>query len=624
VSISTQLGSVPIPQSSADLRALALAAGQNVEAKVLGQVPGGATQVAIGRQVLSLQLPAPQPPGTALTLSVQQSDGQIRLALIAVRPPSTGPVSTPAVPTAATSIQLSAAALTSQGPTPPFPATASAQANTGSAATPQPVPAQAAPPSGGPAIVSTAPTAMSALPPTTSAGTAPGQLAHVAAPAANGAGPRPAAPTQSAPAGAPQAPVTPNQPPAGQANGPTSTPVQAASATGPSTPQAGPLSGQSVASPPSPSTAPLRPTIPYSAAPLPAAAPNALLPGTTAAPSTQSQPVQQATASTQVGQHAPAPGGPVSAPAAVPPLVSASPQAMLHQMVHTAALRQDSILGLTAAMTAMAGKVALPEPVAKAMQHVLAQRLPLGAKVDVASLQKAVRMSGIFQEAMLATGQAGSAAGDLKTSLLGLQRQLLSWLGAQAPVEQVSSVPPPVRGQVPRAKANATAPRTIPLDPQEAGKVLLDRTEAALSRLRLHQHASLPEPSTRSDGAQWSLDLPVVVAGHQALLQMQIHRDAEQDKARPEDRGWQVRFAINLDEAGEVGAQISLRGTATGVLLWADRAEVADQLSAGVEQLRDELTALGLSPGAVIVRAGSPVQQAQPSSVSGHFLDETR
>jgi hypothetical protein len=294
-------------------------------------------------------------------------------------------------------------------------------------------------------------------------------------------------------------------------------------------------------------------------------------------------------------------------------------------MVQSAAPRQDSVVGLMNAITAMAGKVIVPEPVAKAMQQVLAQRLSVdGTRLDGAGLQKAVQQSGIFQEALITAGQARGAAGDMKTSLLGLQKQLLSWLGNQVPVEEISSLPPPIRGQVPRAKANSAAPRAIPLDPLEAGKVLLDRTDAALSRLRLHQNASLPEPATRHDGAQWSLDLPVVVGGQQALLQMQIHRDTENDDTRPEDRGWQVRFAINLAEAGEVGAQISLRGVATSVLIWADNADVADRLAVEIDALRAELSAVGLSPGAVIVRAGSPVTPAAPPSTGGHFVDATR
>ncbi len=359
--------------------------------------------------------------------------------------------------------------------------------------------------------------------------------------------------------------------------------------------------------------------MPYLAAP---GAPPALQ----ASANTFSQPVQQATPTTSVGQHPAAPAGPQPGAVAARPLAAApNVQAALNQMVHTAAPRQDSVLSLLSAMTAIAGKVAVPEPVAKAMQQVLAQRVPLdGPRVDGTVLQKAVQQSGIFQEALIASGQARGAAGDMKSSLLSLQRQLLSWLGNQAEVEQVSSLAPPVRGQVPRAKPNVAAPRSLPLEPLDAGKVLLERTDAALSRLRLHQNASLPEPAARQDGAQWSLDLPVLMAGQQALLHMQIHRDPDKEDGRPEDRGWQVKFAMHLDEVGEVGAQISLRAGTAGVLIWADRADTAAMLSANLDGLRAGLAEVGLAPSSVLVRAGTPAAPPQVPSAAGHFVDATR
>ncbi|NLX41888.1 MAG: flagellar hook-length control protein FliK [Chloroflexi bacterium] len=290
-------------------------------------------------------------------------------------------------------------------------------------------------------------------------------------------------------------------------------------------------------------------------------------------------------------------------------------------MVQQALPRQDSIVALTSALAGVVGRIALPQEVVKAAQQVLGQAMTLdGGKLDGATIQNAVRNSGIFQEAMLANGQ-GKAAGDMKSSLLGLQRQLGAWLGGQAPVDQLSKVPPQLKGIIPRARLAPMAPPDLPDDPELVGKILLERTEAALSRMRLHQSASLPDPGAQRNEAQWSLDLPVNLAGQQTLLQMQIHRDPEGDATRPEDRGWQVRFAINLSEAGEVGAQISLRGKATGVLLWAEDAGTADLLSSGVEALRAELEAVGLMPGAVVVRAGAPSQPVQQTPRSGNLVD---
>jgi hypothetical protein len=336
------------------------------------------------------------------------------------------------------------------------------------------------------------------------------------------------------------------------------------------------------------------------------------------------------------GQHMPSSGTPTAgvvapqaASSATPkagPLPAATPQAALAQMVQQSLPRQDSILGLTTALTAIAGKVALPEPVAKAAQQVLGQRLQLdGVKLGGAAVRAAMLQSGVFQEALLASGQGQAAAGDLKTALLGLRQGLGAWVGNQAPVAQVGSVAPPLRGQVPRARAGDGQLPDLPDDPAEMGKVLLERTEAALSRLRLHQNASLPDPNPGRQDTQWNMDLPVVVGGQQQVLHMQIQRDAEQDAERIEERGWQVRFAINLAERGEVGAQITLRNTVTGVSLWADQPDTALSLARAVDDLRETIAETGLVAGAIVVRSGPPTAPAiQPGGKSGHYVDATR
>ncbi|MBD8064744.1 flagellar hook-length control protein FliK [Devosia sp. PTR5] len=283
---------------------------------------------------------------------------------------------------------------------------------------------------------------------------------------------------------------------------------------------------------------------------------------------------------------------------------------------------QNSVVALTAALSAAVGQVALPEPVLKAAQQVLGQRLVLdGGKLDGTSIREAVRTSGVFQESLIATGRVSLAAADTKTALLGLRQALVSWLGARAPVEPVAHVPPPVRGHTPRAR-NGVRPGPLPLDPVEAGKHLLDRTEQALARLRLHQQASLPEQSVKAD-AQFSLDLPVMVAGQQSLLHMQIHGDPQQTEQDSPGRGWQVRFALNLSGIGEVGAQISMRGRAAGLMLWTENAEVASLLQDDVAALRAELNAVGVEVGSIVVR-GAPPPAEPAKGGAGVNLDAVR
>ena len=537
------------------LRALAQAAGQTVEARIVGPAANGATPVQLGQQTLNLHLPAPHPPGTVLTLAVQQAAGQLRLAVLSARPPApaAAPASPPPAGAPATSVQLSPAALAG---TPP-----------------------AASPSAPPAVP----------------------------PAPPGAAPLPAAPSIGAAAIAAPASPSPSSPP------PSSPPPGAGSV---------PLPG------PAPAPAgPLPQSMPYAPA-SPAIAPGPATPAAASA-ATALPPLAQAAPGGTVGQHPPAPAPPprfsAPTPPSSPPAAGMSAPAALARMVQEALPRQDSIVGLTRLLAAASGKVVLPEPVLKAARQLMA--LPLAAddgKLDAPSLQRAVRHSGIFQEALLASGRGALAAGDLKSALMSLRHSLGAWLGEQAPVAPVGSVAPPLRGNIPRARGGGEPLPDLPEDPHDLGRLLLGRTEAALARTRLHQNASLPEPGARPDApAQWSLDLPVVIAGQHHLLHMQIQREAEGDPSRPRERGWQVRFAIDFPDLGEVGAQISLRGKATGVMLWADRADTALLLSAGIEALRGELEAAGLMPGAVVVRTGAPPAQPVPAA-SGHFVDATR
>jgi len=312
--------------------------------------------------------------------------------------------------------------------------------------------------------------------------------------------------------------------------------------------------------------------------------------------------------------------GPTTQPASTSSPAT-TPQAALAQMVQSALPRQDSIANLMTALTAIAGKTALPEPVIRAAQQVLAGRVAVdGGKLDGAVLQKAVLNSGIFQEAKLANGQAQAPAmqADQKATLLALRQTLTTWLGPLASsVAPAMQLAPPMRGQGPRARV-AEAPRIDPdAPPAEIGKQLLERTEASLARLRLHQSASLPDLVAKT--ADWSMDLPILVGTQQTVLHLQIHRDAEDTSDAPTERGWQMRFALNLPQLGEVGAQVSMRGGATGVMLWATERETSEALESDLGALRQTLAATGLRAGAVIVRHGEPPMQA--AAASGHFLD---
>ena len=82
-----------------------------------------------------------------------------------------------------------------------------------------------------------------------------------------------------------------------------------------------------------------------------------------------------------------------------------------------------------------------------------------------------------------------------------------------------------------------------------------------------------------------------------------------------------MRFAIAFPALGEVGAQVSLRGSATGVMLWADEPATAVSLDAELPALRAALASVGLQAGTVFVRQGAPLQLTP--APSGHFVDSS-
>jgi hypothetical protein len=269
-------------------------------------------------------------------------------------------------------------------------------------------------------------------------------------------------------------------------------------------------------------------------------------------------------------------------------------------------------------LAAVTGKVPFPAPVVEAMRKVLAAQLPLDpGKLDGPTLAKAISASGLFQEAKLGQGQVPSGL-DQKTALLALRQSLASWLAPQASAQPIAQTLPPMRGQVPRARPSEIAPVDTEAHAEELGKQIFERTEESLSRLRLHQNASMPDPVAR-DAADWSMDLPVLVGTQQSVLHLQIRRYGESSGVAPGERGWQMRFAISLPQLGEVGAQVSLRGGATGVMLWATERETSGSLETHLPALRQTLAEIGLRPGSILVRHGEP--PASPPTGSGHFLD---
>lgn len=378
------------------------------------------------------------------------------------------------------------------------------------------------------------------------------------------------------------------------------------------------------AAPPTASPQTARP-VTVSAAPAPSALPQAVVETSElAAPNTlllaQSVPRPAASAAdlprpTLVPQ-------PTAAPqthASQPPPPPATPQAALAQMLPEALSRQDSAGPLLMSLAAVVQKPGvLPEPVLRAALGVLAQRIIVsGGKVQVSQIEQAVARSGVTLEASLL--KAEPQPRDAKAGLLALRETLGRWIGGTpAPVlSGREAAPPPIKG-LPLRAVSVDAP-PLPDAAKEVGRLLHGETDAAVSRLKLMQLASLPDSDPGKPGASTlRMELPFLIGHELVMAQIQVGRDSPRREA-DRRRGWMMRFALNFSQTGEVGAEVGVLGKAVNVSLWAAEPETAVAMNETLPELARSLEAAGLKPGTMRIRHGAPAQPSRPAS--GRLLD---
>jgi hypothetical protein len=302
----------------------------------------------------------------------------------------------------------------------------------------------------------------------------------------------------------------------------------------------------------------------------------------------------------------------------------------------TAPSKPEGLGALLANLATLEGRLAqLPAPVANAARQFLGQQINLAkSRLTGERLQQAILGAGILgdgadAEGAVPVGQLGAPvkSDELKSSLLLLRKALLAWVGperAEASAALAKALPP-LRSGAPRAAridASLSADGDIA---EESGKSLLEQTDAALSRLR-PGHAGAAEHLNRADQAQpaprneWAGQVPLLLGQEAGLAQFQITRDGGSGGS-PEQRPWQVRFAINFSVIGEVGAHVLLRGQRASVTIWAERGETAEALEGMLPELMDAFTAVGLETGSIQCRQGVP----RPAPVAaGGLVDSVR
>jgi hypothetical protein len=299
------------------------------------------------------------------------------------------------------------------------------------------------------------------------------------------------------------------------------------------------------------------------------------------------------------------------------PTQPTTPQAALAQMLPEALAKQDSAGPLLAALaTAVERPNLLPEPILRAALGVLAQRVVVtDGKLPAAVLEAAVAKSGVLLEANLAGAEP--QLGDAKAGLLALRNVLARFLGEtpESPAAR-DAAPPPLKGLPLRAPAMDLAP--LPDTPRDALRALHGQADAAVSRTKLMQLASLPDADpAKPSQPTLRMELPFLIGHELVMAQLQISREGARREVSSK-RGWTMRFALNFSATGEVGAEVGLLGKAVNVALWAVEPETAEALNAALPELATALEALGLNPGAMRIRQGAPEPERPPS---GRLLD---
>ncbi len=305
------------------------------------------------------------------------------------------------------------------------------------------------------------------------------------------------------------------------------------------------------------------------------------------------------------------PSGPSQTP------VQPAPLAQVLADPAQAAARQNSIVPLLARLAALGPQLnALPPQAAQAIVRLLAMRLEAGG-LDGKALQGAVNAAGVL--ARPAVGTAATAP-TMKSALLQLRGGLSGVPGAA--IEAVAAVSgrphPPVNGDEARAVRAELPP---PMEGEEPARGLLGHTDAALSRLKLLQHASQPPELRPGTPAQQELrvEVPLMIGAETALVQLVVDREPRR-REQPGQRGWRMRFAFASQQTGEVGAEVGLFGPSVSVALWADTPEMEAAMAEGLDELRAALLAEGLEAGSIGVRRRGARRSQQP----GALMDSAR
>ncbi len=305
--------------------------------------------------------------------------------------------------------------------------------------------------------------------------------------------------------------------------------------------------------------------------------------------------------------------------------------AIAHQILPVLAGRQDSIAALFANLRTLSGEQAsaLPREVQQSLRTLAARALQPETSIDTQTVKQAAIASGTFWEAGLAAASGPASRGDLKAQLLFLREALAGFLGKTVQPRPVAgNAPPPPRAGAHPTGQSARTPTVLPaMDAAQVATILQADVEAALSRLRLLQIASLGSSEQghfqrhAPDQPEWRFEIPILYQGQTSVAEFRISKDGE--SGGEEDgpgRHWRLQFSIDLPDTGRIDALVGLHGERISVGLWSEQQQLAERLSTEAGDLRTALEDAGLAVDEISVAEGAPTVAA---ARSGYFVDWT-
>ena len=135
-------------------------------------------------------------------------------------------------------------------------------------------------------------------------------------------------------------------------------------------------------------------------------------------------------------------------------------------------------------------------------------------------------------------------------------------------------------------------------------------TLSSLSRLQLHQLASLPQNQDSQTSQSLSLELPVLHQDQVHLFQIQIREEeAQQNKEESKEKIWKINLAFDIDPLGPIHIQLTMLGESASATIWAEQKNTVDFTHSHLGILTESLKDIGLTVTQIDCLRGSPPEK---------------